>query len=90
MPLEFDVHFRNAFDCIRFIKGYKGKIEHISFDHDLGDEDKNGTGYDVAVALEEMAYNNKISKISYAVHSANPVGRKRIDAAMKFIQKNYW
>lgn len=54
----------------------------ISLDHDLGD-DKNGTGYDVAKSIESGAHSGTIPRIKWNVHSANPVGRKNMIAALE-------
>lgn len=57
---------------------------HISFDHDLGDDDKIGTGYTLASMIESMAYQGKVFNIeSWTVHSANPIGAARIKVAME-------
>jgi hypothetical protein len=56
-------------------------IEEISFDHDLGEGKK--TGYDVAKFFEEAAHLGRVNYIpKWNVHSANPVGRGAIIAAM--------
>jgi hypothetical protein len=46
----------------------------ISFDHDLGENQK--TGYDVAKWLVDQEYD--LRNIEIHVHSANPVGRDNI------------
>jgi hypothetical protein len=62
-------------------------IEAISFDHDLGSPEC-GTGYEVAAWLEEVVYTEP--RIVYVpqmtIHSANPVGRVRLDYAIKSMQ----
>jgi hypothetical protein len=58
-----------------------GEVEFISFDHDLG-ADENGTGYGVACCIEMHIAQNLIPMPQWAVHSANPVGRKNIERAM--------
>jgi len=66
----------------------KEEIESISFDHDLGDGKL--TGYDLAKTIEEYSYIGGIEKkISWNVHSANPVGRKNIEQAMKSAER-FW
>lgn len=65
----------------------RGNIEHISFDHDLGDG--NGSGYIVALFIEKGAYNGKIGKMTWDIHSANPIGRGNIERAMKSAER-YW
>lgn len=60
------------------------EIDWISFDHDLGPAEC-GTGYDVAVWLEEIVHNTQtIVWLPFmTIHSANPVGRVRLDSAIK-------
>ncbi len=70
----------------------QGGVSHISLDHDLGD-DTIGTGYDVLSWLEEAVYtgqeNPSIVPMYITIHSANPVGRQRmqnaIDSIFRFI-----
>lgn len=60
-----------------------GKVSFISFDHDLGDYEPGGSGYDVAKYIELAVHLGHIPLPEYAIHSANPVGVKNIDAAMR-------
>lgn len=89
MPAGFDIHIKNASDLISLIEADKGdKIEKISLDHDLGEG--RLTGYDVAKAIEKMyASHEMVNWISFRVHTANPVGRKNIVAALKSAF-DYW
>lgn len=57
-----------------------GRVQEISFDHDLGDG--NGSGYGVACHIEKMAARGEIAPIGWRIHSANPIGRSNIEAAM--------
>lgn len=58
-----------------------GKVTEISFDHDLGEpEPRNGAR--LARHIEELAYYGEIQPIKWTIHSANPVGRSNIEAAM--------
>jgi len=66
-----------------------GIVDHISLDHDLGLLPEEGCGYDVAKYVEEAAYFNKIPKLTWAIHSANPVGKKRMEAALVNADR-YW
>ena len=61
-------------------------VTEISLDHDLG-EDK--TGYDIAKYIERLAYENKLGRIKWAIHSANPVGRQNIERALKSAER-FW
>lgn len=56
-----------------------GDYREISFDHDLGGNDD---GYRVAAFIEEYAQNDYMSRLKWYIHSANPVGRMRIQAAL--------
>lgn len=60
-----------------------GFVTEISFDHDLGSD---LTGYDVAKFIEEF---HELMPIKWQVHSANPVGRKNIEAAMQAAERLY-
>ena len=57
-----------------------GLPEHISFDHDLGDSEAK-TGYDLAKWIVNADLDGKIDipmTWTYALHTANPVGRENI------------
>lgn len=77
---------RTATEAIDMLKT-SGVLE-LSLDHDLGD-DKLGTGYTVALWLEEKAYEGKWEVIpsTIRVHSANPVGAARIHQALEKIRQ---
>ena len=86
MPDGFDVWCKDTFHALRLI--VDRKVSYISFDHDLGC--KNGqTGYDLASAIEELAYYKIVAPIAWDIHSANPVGRKNIEMAMRSAER-YW
>lgn len=85
-PSDFDIHIYDAEYAIKVLR--KGIVTHMSFDHDLGDESEM-TGYAVARAIEEMAYHKQIPRLTWAIHSANPVGRENIRRAMEAADK-YW
>jgi hypothetical protein len=61
-----------------------GEVTHLSLEHELGD-DKRGTGYDVLLWIEEAALSGFVPPLSMEVHSANPAGRKRMEAAIEVI-----
>lgn len=87
MPSGFDLHFEDGETMINWLDNLKTiTITKISFDHDLGDV---RTGYDVAKRIECMAYDNKIKRFGWKIHSANPTGVKNIRAAMLKAEK-YW
>lgn len=60
-------------------------VEEISLDHDLGAE---LTGYDVAKYIEQQVVMNRMPCPRWSVHSANPVGRQNIAAAMIFASES--
>lgn len=62
-----------------------GLPEEISFDHDLGDNEK--TGYDSAKWLCEYCWTNGLPIPTWNVHSANPVGRDNIVQLIENYQK---
>jgi hypothetical protein len=59
-----------------------GQVTIISLDHDLGLPEA-GTGYDVCLWLEEQVILNGFTPPEIKIHSANPVGRQRMQAAVK-------
>ena len=85
MPDGFDYHAKTAQEAIHLLTTF-ACADLISFDHDLG-EPECGTGYDVAVWIEHKAYIGVCKFKNYLIHSANPIGRKRIDDAMRSAEK---
>ena len=65
-----------------------GGVDAISLDHDLGPPEA-GTGYDVAAWIEEQAAVGVLAPLKWSVHSANPVGRTRMEAAMRSADR-FW
>jgi hypothetical protein len=78
---------RTAEECLGLLYLNPG-VEELSLDHDLGTE---FTGYTVVKTLETMAGIGVLpmeclpKKIT--IHSANPVGRKNIQAAIDSIER---
>ena len=63
-------------------------VTHLSLDHDLGDDDGIGTGYDVVLWMEEQAFlNHYLPPQNIAVHSANISARVKMEAGIKNLQK---
>lgn len=64
-----------------------GDVEVLSLDHDLGE---GKSGYDVICWVEDKVFTDTdfIPPKEILVHSANPVGRNRIYAAIDSIQRN--
>lgn len=59
---------------------------HVSLDHDLGTGD--ATGYTVACIIEDRAHNDPDWVIPVITcHSANPVGRKRIEQVIERLKR---
>lgn len=83
--------YKDAYSAIGAIA--TGLVAYISFDHDLGKlygkDDPDNTGYFVAKQIEMLAYRLTLPKIGWDVHSANPVGRKNIEMAMKSAER-FW
>ena len=65
----------------------RGGVTHISLDHDLG-EDKF-TGYLVALFIEKRAFQKRIKPLSWAIHSANPVGAEKMRYALSLADR-FW
>jgi hypothetical protein len=85
MPPSDEWHVvRSAVVAIELLK--TGKVERISFDHDLGSDI---SGYHVANFIEQMAVEGKIAPLDWSVHSANPVGRANIERAMESAER-FW
>ena len=71
-------------EAIKLLK--TGKVEEISLDHDLGD-DERGTGYDVVLWIEEQVVRNKFNPPKIKVHSANVSARKKMELGIKSIKR---
>jgi len=84
MPDNYTVWCRTAEDAIAILLNHP--VTEISLDHDLGE---GQTGYTVAKFIEESAYNCTIAPLKCHCHSANPVGKKNIQAALNKA-KQYW
>jgi hypothetical protein len=68
---------KDAIACLR-----NGNVVRISLDHDLGPPEA-GTGYDVACFVEQAAYEGTLPLLQWSIHSANGVGRARMEQALK-------
>ena len=58
----------------------------ISFDHDLGGDD---TSMPVARRVEELAFSGEQAPPIWHIHSANPVGRQNLKAALESADR-FW
>lgn len=71
-----------------------GQVTELSLDHDLGPEEA-GTGYDVCLWVEEKVFSqdfcieNPFVPPIMSVHSANPVGRQRMEFAIQMIYHHF-
>jgi Cyclic-phosphate processing Receiver domain len=83
------IHVKTPKEAIGLLRS--GEVEEISLDHDLGltTAERERTGYDVLAWLEEGVamgtWEHRLPKIH--VHSANPVGRRRIEQAIRSINR---
>lgn len=84
-PENFDIAAHDSYYALAILA--TGLVSHISFDHDLGEV--GGTGYDIAKWIEEKAFKGEIKRMSWEIHSANPVGRENIRRAMESADR-YW
>jgi hypothetical protein len=68
-----------------------GEVTELSLDHDLGldTEDAERTGYDVLLWLEREVAEERwgFPLPSIRIHSANPVGRARMERAIASIER---
>jgi len=64
----------------------KTGVDIISLDHDLGEEK---TGYDIAKYIEEHVVLQDMLYPDIRIHSANPVGRKNIQATIDFLNRYF-
>jgi hypothetical protein len=79
------LHVTTPEEAIEFLGD--GLIAEMSLDHDLGLSDDR-TGYTVAAWLEEaVLVRGLVPPARITVHSANPVGRARMEQAIKKIQE---
>jgi hypothetical protein len=64
-----------------------GGVVEVSLDHDLGDETTCGTGYEVATWIEEAVATRGFVPPTIRIHSANVVGRERMQRAIESIER---
>ena len=78
---------RNSTDFLHTWTFNRDEITHISFDHDLGDNDPEN-GYDCLKLVEEAYAMGKITHpIVMSVHSMNPVGVEKMVKVIKNLEK---
>lgn len=79
-------HVMTAPEAIEVLQ--TGHVFEVSLDHDLGDNPDAGDGYQVACWIEEHAHDHTLPPIHrMAIHSANPVGRARMQMALDSAQR---
>lgn len=84
-PSECWVLVKTSADAIILLE--TGQVTHLSLDHDLGD-DCYGNGYIVACWLEnKVATDATFVLPDVTIHSANPVGRAKMQAALDSAKK---
>ena len=76
---------RTAEELIEILAGCDLATVRLSLDHDLGDAQL--TGYDVLVWIEREVAAGRSPPMSIALHSQNPVGRQRMQAALASIHR---
>lgn len=64
----------------------QGTVTELSLDHDLGD-DARGTGYDVICWIEEAVVTRGFTPPKISIHSANPVGKARMERGIAAIER---
>lgn len=77
---------KTSVEAIQAIDAHRLTLTHISFDHDLGGDDK---AIVVANHLEQLAHDGDIGEIVWTVHSRNPVGRDDIIRALRSCDR-FW
>jgi len=88
-PLDSSwVWVKSAQAIIDMLSNPELDIEQISLDHDLGDEELYGNGYQVLLYIEERVFTDK----DYApprvfIHTANPVAMQKMKSALTTIYK---
>lgn len=87
MPGGYGMWAKTAKEAIAYLMNGIIAVTHISFDHDLG-APENGTGYDVACWIERWLFeHHNLPRLTWEIHSANPVGRENIQRAMESAER---
>ena len=61
-------------------------VRELSLDHDLGDDDGIGTGYDVLLWIEREVVNEGFDPPKIHIHTANPSARSKMLQAVSSIE----
>lgn len=70
---------RSAPKAIKLLE--TGEVTQISLDYDLGHYE--GCGKDVANWIEKAAFEGRIPRLVWTVHSSNPVGSREMRVALR-------
>lgn len=76
------VWVKTGLDCIDLLINHWDEIRQVSLDHDLGDDTVTGTTVATFIEMRVIAFQDALS-FTVAIHSANPVGRKNMEAALR-------
>lgn len=85
MPESYDIWVKSLEDWWGLSREL-ARIDFVSFDHDLGNRED---AYQIAKEIEREAYWGDIEPFDWEIHSANPVGAKRIRQALENADR-YW
>jgi hypothetical protein len=95
-PDDSWTHLRTGRALAGMLLVHEGDVEIVSFDHDLADFQPDPmtnkmvefTGYTWLKQIESMVASGALRKLpKLVVHSANPVGRKNMEAAIRSAYK---
>lgn len=62
-------------------------VSEISLDHDLGDDDGIGTGYDVLKFIERKLHEDGAEPPVIHIHTTNPSARRKMELAVESINR---
>jgi hypothetical protein len=74
-------------ETIKLLK--TNKVTELSLDHDLGDDEGIGTGYDVLLWIEEQVATSFFQPPKIKVHSSNPSAVEKMENAILSIARFY-
>ena len=83
------IRVKTPAQCIALLE--TGTVRELSLDHDLGDDEGIGTGYDVVLWLEEKLFNNANFRAPdvMKVHSANVSARTKMEQGLAVVRRGY-
>ena len=77
---------KTAHEAIDFLR--TGTVVELSLDYDLGDP-VYGTGLQVLDWLESAIAEGRVRMPRMSAHSASPIGRRRLEAQIEWIEQRY-